>query len=329
MISLLDTKMVNPLYQRDLGSAYVGDSSELMQHIPDGSVNLVFTSPPFALRTMKEYGNESPENYIDWFDPFAEQIKRILTDDGSFVVELGGAYLKGSPVRSLYQYELLIYLVRKHGFFLAQEFFCHNPSSLPSPAEWVNVRRERVKCSVNVIWWLSKTPHPKANNRHVLQPYSEAMKRLLKRGSSNEKKRPSGHRVNNFKRDNKGSIPPNLLVIPNTVSNDHYMRRCREQGVSIHPARFSPELPKFFINFLTDEGDVVLDPFSGSNTTGFVADALQRQWLAFECDQNYLMASLLRFEDISLMEYIKTNGDSTEVCGSDPALLNPQMKINL
>jgi DNA modification methylase len=285
----------NPYYTQQNGEAYLGDSLELIKYIQDNSINLILTSPPFALTRKKEYGNESAENYIEWFLPFADEFKRILTDNGSFVLDLGGAYLPGNPIRSIYQYELLVRLCKEVGFFLAQEFYHYNPARLPTPAEWVTIRRIRVKDSVNVVWWLSKTPNPKADNRKVLKPYSESMKQLLKNGYK-AKIRPSGHDISDkFQKDNQGAIPPNLLEIANTESNSAYLRRCKEAGIKPHPARFPQGFAEFFIKFLTDENDIVLDPFAGSNTTGFVAENLQRQWISFEINENYLIGSRYRF----------------------------------
>ncbi len=219
--------------------------------------------------------------------------------------------MPGHPVRSIYQFELLVRLCREIGFFLAQEFFHYNPSRLPAPAEWVNVRRIRVKDSINIVYWLSKTEYPKADNRKVLKPYSESMKQLLKNGYR-AKLRPSGHDISeNFGKDNDGAIPPNLLEIANTESNSAYLRRCAEVGIKPHPARFPKEFAEFFINFLTDEKDLVLDPFSGSNTTGYVAEILGRKWIAFELCEEYLMGSKFRFENIpTLFTYQMTDGQA-------------------
>lgn len=255
------------------------------------------TSPPFALTRKKEYGNESAEKYVDWFLQFAYEFKRVLTEDGSFVLDLGGAYLPGNPVRSIYQYELLVRLCKEVGFFLAQEFYHYNPSRLPTPAEWVTIRRIRVKDSVNIVWWLSKTENPKADNRKVLKPYSESMKHLLKNGYK-AKLRPSGHDISSkFQKDNMGAIPPNLLEIANTESNSAYLRKCKAAGVTLHPARFPPAFAEFFIKFLTDENDLILEPFAGSNTTGFVAENLQRRWMAFEINEEYIIGSQHRFAE--------------------------------
>lgn len=289
----------SPYYRTDLGAAYLGDSRDLLTHIPDETVNLIMTSPPFALTRKKEYGNESAEDYVEWFLDFAREFKRVLTPDGSLVIDLGGAYLPGRPVRALYQFELLIRLCKELGFFLAQEFFHYNPSRLPSPAEWVTVRRIRVKDAVNIVWWLSVSDNPKADNRQVLRPYSESMKQLLKNGYR-AKLRPSGHEISEkFSRDNNGAIPPNLLELANTESNSAYLRRCKEVGIKPHPARFPVDFPRFFIDFLTDEGNVVLDPFAGSNTTGQAAEMSGRRWLAFEIDEAYLQGSVYRFQEVN------------------------------
>lgn len=286
-----------PYYSQDLGFMYLGDSLELVKFIDSNSINLILTSPPFPLIRKKEYGNESADKYIDWFLPFAHEFKRILVDDGSLVLDFGSAYIPGHPVRSLYQYELLIKLCKELGFHLAQEFYHYNPAKLPTPAEWVTIRRIRVKDSVNTVWWLSKTPNPKADNRQVLKPYSESMKKLLKQGYE-PKLRPSGHDISyKFQKDNQGAIPPNLLEIPNTESNSFYLKRCKIAEIKPHPARFPQSFAEFFIKFLTDEGNIVLDPFAGSNTTGSVAQALNRKWIAFEINEDYVIGSRYRFQE--------------------------------
>lgn len=284
-----------PYYSTGQGQAFRADAVQFLRHIESDSVDLVLTSPPFALKRKKEYGNEDEDRYCDWFLSFAPDIKRILTPMGSFVLDLGGAYKPGFPVRSVYMFELLVRLVKETGFFLAQEFYHYNPARLPAPAEWVNVRRVRVKDSVNVVWWLSKTPNPKADNRKVLREYSTSMRSLLRNGYK-AKLRPSGHDISpNFSRDNGGAIPPNLLTLANTESNGFYQQMCRKKGLKVHPARFPLAFAEFFIKFLTDPGDVVYDPFGGSNTTGAAAEQLHRKWLITELSQEYLDGSKFRF----------------------------------
>src|SRR5215472_19012362 len=254
--------MQEAAYTTAWGRAYHADALDVLRELPAASVALVLTSPPFALRRQKAYGNVAATEYDEWFWPFAEEIYRVLRPDGSFVFDLGGAWNRGSGTRSLYQYELILRLCRR--FHLAQEFYWYNPSKLPTPAEWVTIRRTRVKDAVNTLWWLSKTETPRADNRRVLRPYSRSMRRLLRDGYQTAK-RPSQHDIGpHFRRYNGGAIPPNMLQIPNTRSSDEYFRRCRAEGLPIHPARFPAPVPEFFIRFLTEPGRLVLDPFAGS-----------------------------------------------------------------
>ena len=232
-------------------------------------MDLVVTSQPFALLRKKSYGNKDQADYVDWLCTFGTEVRRVLRDTGSFVLDLGGAYRRGVPVRSLHQYRVLLKLCDEVGYYLAEEFFWHNPAKLPSPIEWVNKRKLRVKDSVDTVWWLSKSEWPKADVRKIVIPYSQRMKTLLKDPDRfyKPKVRPSGHDIGNaFKSGNDGAIPPNLLQIPNTESNSSYLRLSRLVGAKHHPARFPLALPAFFVKFLTDPGDIVLDIFAGSNT---------------------------------------------------------------
>ena len=297
-----------PLYRTAIGQAYVGDSLELLAELPDNSIDLVMTSPPFALLRQKSYGNVEETEYVQWIKPFGQEVFRVLKASGSFVLDLGGAYRSGVPSRSLYNFRVLLAFCDEIGFHLAEDFYWFNPAKLPSPIEWVNKRKIRAKDSVNTVWWFSKTAFPKADVRKVLAPYSDRMKKLIEDPESfyTPKKRPSGHDISaRFGKDNGGAIPSNLLSIPNTDSNSSYLRLCKELGLERHPARFPSELPAFFVRMLTDEDDVVLDIFGGSNTTGFAAEALKRKWLTFEVNLDYLVSSSLRFLEGHSPETVK------------------------
>jgi site-specific DNA-methyltransferase (cytosine-N4-specific) len=271
-----------------------------MHQLPDDSVNLVMTSPPFGLAFKKEYGNPDSDEYVEWFLPHAREMKRVIKKDGSIVIDIGGAWKKGNPTRSLYQFKLLLTLCEEVGLHLAQDFYWFRPAALPAPAEWVAVRRIRVKDSVNCIWWLSKTEWPKANNRNVLQPYSKDMIRLLQKGYRS-KLRPSGHFVTpKFMNDRGGAIPPNLLHVGGNESNSHYLKACEKAGLKPHPARFPRQIPEFFIRLTTEETDLVLDPFAGSNVTGEAAEFTNRRWIAIEISKDYLEGSRFRFEELEL-----------------------------
>lgn len=284
-------------HQTELGRIYHGNSLDVLkQQVEDHSVDLIMTSPPFGLVRKKDYGNADADEYLEWFRPFAEQFKRVLKEQGSLVIDIGGAWKKGYPARSLYHFKLLIMLCEEFEFQLAQDFYWWNPSKLPTPAEWVTVRRIRVKDAINAVWWLSPSPWPKASNKRVLQPYSDSMKDLLKNGYK-AMKRPSGHDISEkFSIDNGAAIPPNLLALPNTESNSYYLRYCKEHGIKAHPARYPADLPEFFIRMLTDKGDFVVDPFGGSCVTGEVSERLQRKWLCSELEKSYLEGAMGRFE---------------------------------
>jgi DNA modification methylase len=284
-------------HKTKLGQMYLGDSLDLLHsQSSEKSFDLIMTSPPFGLVRKKTYGNEDAEGYCNWFRPFAEGFKRVLKDNGSLVIDIGGAWKPGTPTRSLYHFELLIMLCKEYGFHLCQEHFWWNPSKLPTPAEWVNVRRVRVKDAVNCVWWLSPTPWPKASNRRILAPYSVAMLDLLKNGYT-AKLRPSGHDISDkFQKHNGGAVPPNLLAVANTESNGRYQDFCRENNLEIHPARFPAKLPEYFIRMLTNAGDRILDPFAGSCVTGMVAENLGRKWVCVELSESYLRGAVGRFQ---------------------------------
>jgi len=301
----LEVPGFSPLYSTDFGDAYLADSLAVLKALPDACINAVVTSPPYALHFKKEYGNADKADYVAWFVEFGKEIFRVLAEDGSLILNIGGSYNPGTPTRSLYHYKLLIELVEGVGFSLAQECFWYNPAKMPVPAEWVTVRRIRLRDSVEYVWWLSKTPWPKANNRAVLRPYSKDMERLNRKGL-NAKVRPSGHNITSSFSEVAagGSIPPNvveedipgeMLRLGNNAANDVYTRRCKEAGRKIHPARFPAALPEFFLKLVTDEGDIVLDPFAGSNTTGAVAESLHLRWIAVDNVEEYLESSKYRF----------------------------------
>jgi DNA modification methylase len=309
------TPKVRSAYSTALGRMFQGQAEDVLRDSRcerwKGKVQLVFTSPPFPLQREKKYGNLTGASYSEWLAGFARTWTEYLTPDGSIVVEVGNGWNPGTPTMSTTSLKALLAFQEAAGLYLCQEFICFNPARLPTPAEWVTVRRVRVKDSFTRVWWMSPTPHPKADNRRVLTDYSPSMRKLLSRGTYNGGKRPSEHSVGHrsFLTDNGGAIPPNVLVppgsdepplevlsIPNTNSRDRFRRLCKEHGLASHPAVMPELLVEFFIRFLTDLNDVVMDPFAGSNTTGAVAERLQRRWLAIEANGAYAESSRMRFE---------------------------------
>lgn len=324
---------INIKYKTELGDIIQGNSIDLLSNELKedlkGKINLIVTSPPFPLNNKKKYGNEKGEEYLKWFIDMAPVFSELLTEDGSLVIEIGNSWEPERPVQSLLHLECLMGLVKhpKANLRLIQEFICYNPSKLPSPAQWVTVNRLRTVDSYTHIWWIAKSDFPKADNSKVLRPYSKSMKALLKKQNYNSGKRPSEHNISKtgFLKDHGGSIshnffemepiddnrevrlPHSVLSFSNTNSNDYFLKKCREKKITPHPARMSGGLVNFFIEFLTDEKDIVLDPFGGSNTTGYCAEKLKRKWLSFELNDGYIEQAILRMKDPILKEKKKEN----------------------
>lgn len=305
---------VKEAYETEYGRAIYGRIEDALLAAPlkdrKGSVNLIMTSPPFPLVRKKRYGNETGEAYLKWLQSLAISFAELLTDDGSIVIEIGNAWEEGAPVMSTLPLEALLAFKQAAKLHLCQHVICHNPSRLPSPAAWVNIKRIRLKDSYTHVWWMSKSKYPKADNRKVLNPYSKDMKHLLKSQKYNAGIRPSGHVISKtgFLTDHGGSIGPNvvdltgehypeaLLKFTGTKWDANYREYCEAKSLHAHPARMQSALAAFFIQFLTEEGDLVLDPFSGSNTTGSVAEEMRRKWISIEANQEYIEGSRGRFD---------------------------------
>ena len=288
-------------YKTDYGKCIQGNSIDVLNMLSDNSIDLIITSPPFSLQRHKSYGEVEQDQYVDWMLKFGIAAYSKLKDTGSFVIDLGGAYQKGHPIKALYPFRFMLKMCDDVGYHLAQDMYWHNPSALPTPIEWVNKRKLRCKTSVNTVWWFSKSDFPKSNVKNVLVPYSSRMQNLIENPEGFVKAegtiRPSGHvmGMKSWAKDNGGAIPSNLLQISNSESNSQYLRYCKTVGIKGHPARFPAKLPEFFIKMLTDENDFVVDIFSGSNTTGRVAEELKRKWLSVELNAEYVASSVFRF----------------------------------
>lgn len=264
-----------------------------------GKIQLIFTSPPFPLNRKKRYGNLKGDEYASWLAGLAPRLISLLKPDGSIVIELGNAWEPGRPVMSVLAMRSLLDFMEAGHLNLCQQFVCDNPARLPSPIQWVNIERIRVKDSFTHVWWMAPSDRPKADNKRVLKEYSESMRSLLRGKRYNAGKRPSQHLIGaeSFLRDNGGAIASSCLSFSNTKSTGDYHDYCREHGFTPHPARMPEGLADFFIRFLTSPKDIVLDPFAGSNTTGATAESLKRRWVSIEPNSEYIESSLGRFSD--------------------------------
>lgn len=262
-----------------------------------GKIKLIFTSPPFPLNKKKKYGNLLGEEYVEWLSEFGPLFAEYLTPNGSIVMELGNAWEQGSPTQSTLPYEALLGFLNTGKLKLCQEIIYHNPATLPTPAQWVTIERIRLKNSTSKLWWMARTAKPDADNRRILKPYSKSMVELLKRGKYNHGKRPSEHRVSEkgFLKEHPGAIRPNLIQVSNTGNYSAYQSFCNDRNISLHPARMPDKVAELFIEFLTREDEIVLDPFSGSNTTGVTADRLKRNWISIEAKPDYAASGVSWF----------------------------------
>lgn len=285
------------VYETANGTALWATAETASAVIGDGTINLILTSPPYPLNKQKSYKNLRGQEYLDWLVGLTSEWRRMLVDDGSLVLNLADVWNRGEPTVNLYQERLLIKLVDELGWFLAQRFQWINYGKIPS-SEWVTVRKVRVKNVTENLFWLSKTPWPRTSVHAVRRAYSERMKKLIAQGGEYRALRPSGHGDTRgaFGRDNGGSIPFNIIEASNSASSDAYHRRCREHGLPAHPARFPRQIPRFFIELLTERGHKVYDPFYGSGETGAAAEELGREWLGSERSLKYLSGSKFKFD---------------------------------
>lgn len=308
-------------YKTKLWKIYQGDSLELLSwkvwKSLEWKIDLLITSPPFPLNAKKKYGNLQWEEYYNWFVSMAPIFSKLLSDTWSIVIEVWNAWEPWRPVQSLLNLKSLLWFVENKDaeLKLIQEFIVYNPARLPSPAPWVTKQRIRTIDSFTHVWWMSKTDFPKSDNSKVLRPYSKSMKNLLKNQKYNSWIRPSWHHISetSFLKSFDGSImhnvielesiddkntlrfPENILSISNAWE-DNFVKKCKKLWINPHPARMNGKLISFFVEFLTEKWDLVLDPFAWSNTTWYISEIMERKWVWCEMDLDYIKQSKLRFE---------------------------------
>lgn len=319
------------------GAMYQGDSFKIIQEKwflerYKGKVDLVFTSPPFPLTREKSYGNLKADAYVEWLSDYAAPLTKLLSPEGSIVLEVGNNWEPNLPTMGTWTLEALLAFKKKANLHLCQQMIWHNTAKLPGPARWVNIERIRLKDAFTYIWWLSPHVRPFADNRRILRDYSEAMEKLLRTKKYNAGNRPSEHKINgvSFLKRNKGSIrssvqqvddsivdsltrdeaeaiikaadlriQPDVHAIGHTNNSPEYVEACKKKGIQPHPARMPVQLAERFIEFLTKGKDsLILDPFGGSNVTGFAAEKLGRKWVSIEMSEDYIEGAACRFENI-------------------------------
>lgn len=266
-----------------------GDCVDVMKTLPPRSVDLVLTSPPYA--DQRDYGTSGssidPDKYIQWFLPKARQIKRVLKDDGSFVLNINDKVV--GKFQHLYVFELVVKLSRQLGFSLVRDYIWFNPATPPNV--FSRGGHGRTKKSHEYCFWFAKGDLWKFDLDAIRRPYSKDMQKYLNgegKGNRSENTRPSTHNFDCEKvwADKGGADPGSVIELGNTSSTDVFNKLCKERGIS-HPARFPEKLSEFFILAGTNVNDIVLDPFSGSGTTAVSAAHNGRRWIGIDANAEY------------------------------------------
>ena len=252
---------------------YLGDCKEVLKQIPDDSVDLIFTSPPYADQRKRTYGGIHPDHYVSWFLPISEQLKRVLKPTGTFVLNIKEKVLNGE--RSTYVMELILEMKRQQGWLWTEEFIWHKKNCYPG--KWPN----RFRDSWERLIQFNKTKRFYMNQEAVMIPMGDWSKTRLKKLSDTDKIRDEskvgsgfGKNISNWL-DRKMAYPTNVL---------HLATECNNKN---HSAAFPEGLPEWFIKLFTREGDTVLDPFMGSGTTNTVAKRMRRNSIGIEIVPEY------------------------------------------
>ncbi len=275
-----------------------GYCEDVLETFPDESIDLIVTSPPYT--DQRNYGDTCHKiksaDYIEWIMPKIVSMKRVLKKEGSFILNINNRV--EDNFEQLYVYELVLKICNEVGFNLVRDYIWYNPSSPPNA--YSKGKLGRTKKSHEYCFWFSKSDKWTFNMDPIRKPYSKDMRKYLEgkgRGGRSENTRPSTHTFDCSKtwKDYGGSDPGSVIVCGNNSSRDVFLDICKEMKIK-HPARFPERLVEFFIMAGSNDGDIVLDPFSGSGTTAVVAQKNNRRWIGIECNPDYNKAARKRMD---------------------------------
>lgn len=286
-----------------LGVAIWGDCNDVYAQL-DTAIHLCVSSPPFPLRNARAYGNPSAHEYTDFICRALEPIVRRLVPGGSICLNLSADIFEPqSPARSLYRERLTLALCDRFGLSKMDDLIWSNPSKPPAPVQWASLQRVQLNTGYEPILWLTNDPlRVKADNRRVLLPHSEKHLKLIAAGGE---ARTASYgdgayrlRPGSFGRQTAGRIPRNVITAGHVCADSARYRQDAERlGLPTHGAMFPLAIPDFLIRFLSEEGDLIVDPWAGSVKTGMAAERLQRRWMVSEIMLDYLRPAAERFRD--------------------------------
>lgn len=250
----------------------LGDCKNVLRELPDNSVDLIFTSPPYADQRKNTYGGIHPNEYVDWFLPISEELLRVLKPTGTFVLNIKEKVVNGE--RSTYVIELIIEM-RKQGWLWTEEFMWHKKNSFPG--KWPN----RFRDSWERLLQFNKNKKFNMYQEAVMVPMGDWAKTRLKNLSDTDKKRDNAKNGSGFGKNVSNWVNRKMAYPTNVL---HLATECNNKK---HSAAFPETLPEWFIKLFTKQEDTVLDPFMGSGTTNFVAQRMNRHSIGIEILPEY------------------------------------------
>lgn len=268
-----------------LNKIFPGDCGDILKEFPDNSVDLIFTSPPYADQRQKTYGGVNPDEYVDWFLPKSEQLLRILKPTGAFILNIKERVVDGE--RHTYVIELIL-AMRKQGWLWTEEFIWHKKNSYPG--KWPNRFRDNWERLIQ----FNKNKKFNMYQQEVMVPVGDWAKDRLSNLSQTDKMRDESKVGSGFGKNISNWLGRNLVYPTNVI---HMATECSNRN---HSAVFPIDLPKWFIRLFTQQGDVVLDPFVGSGTTAVAAAQMGRCYSGIEINPEYVDVSLSRLTQIQI-----------------------------
>lgn len=303
-------------FSTDLGIAIWSNCTRVFSRW-DEPIFLALTSPPYPLRQPRAYGNPSADDYVDFICHVVEPIVGNLVRGGNVVLSLGDVFEQGSPAKSTYIEELTIALRKRLGLHLMNRIVWQS-NKPPGPVQWASKKRMQFNEGYEFCLWFCNDPlHCIADNQRVLEPHSESHKKLIARGGE-QRAAVNGDgayrlRQGSFGRPTDGRIPRNIFHVSNNCASQRaYKRRARELGLAPHAAAMPLKLARQLVRFLTDVGQLVVDPLAGSMTTPLACEMEGRRWAATEVVYDYVRGGAERFVDCAGFELALDGLQSTE-----------------